>query len=435
VAITEEAIKEALKRPTVTVERQGLGFAGTTFPSGPVLRFDHLRESRGEVHGELYVANATDPELLWGSFNLSSLSARSTTAKFLGGRDPVPNWPEILERFCIGVLRLHREHGLTTIGGPERKPVAARMMLKPLLAVGKPTIVFAPGGHGKSTLAVAVAVAVQTGTEIIPGMRPDPSLTAPVLVLDWEEDEDAWDAQLRAVCAGAGIRVPVVQYQPCAGALADQVEEISELVAEHCIGLVIVDSVEAACGSGREHEGWNERAQRLMDALRELRVASLLLDHVAGTDIGQDTPANKMIGAVAKINRARSVFELRAEKEPTADRIELVLRDTKRNGRARVPTMSFATVFEDFDESDTARRIRYERCEVQAPELVSRLSLADQISRALRSGAMTVGAVAGELDAKPAVIRAILNRNKERFAKLPLGPKEKDSRWGLVQHE
>ncbi|HWW87046.1 MAG TPA: hypothetical protein VNZ26_25795, partial [Vicinamibacterales bacterium] len=128
--------------------------------------------------------------------------------------------------------------------------------------------------------------------------------------------------------------------------------------------------------------------------------------------------------------RARNVFELRAEKEPTDDRIELVLRDTKRNGRGRVPTMSFAAVFSDFDSRGAARNIRYERCEVQAPELVSRLSLADQISRVMRNGgAMAVNVLAEELDAKPGVVRAILNRYKERFVKLPNGC------WGMLHHE
>lgn len=166
-----------------------------------------------------------------------------------------------------------------------------------------------------------------------------------------------------------------------------------------------------------------------MDAMRGMGVASLLLDHVAGTDIGQNTPSNKMIGAVAKINRARNVFELRAEKEPTDDRIELVLRDTKRNGRGRVPTMSFAAVFSDFDSRGAARNIRYEHCEVQAPELVSRLSLADQISRVLRNGAMRAPAIAAELDVKQMSVRMTLNRHKERFVKLPGGE------WGLAHYE
>jgi hypothetical protein len=192
---------------------------------------------------------------------------------------------------------------------------------------------------------------------------------------------------------------------------------------------VIVDSVEAACGSGREREGWNERGQRLMDAMRELGVAALLLDHVAGIELGHDAPAAKMIGAVAKINRARSVFELRAEKEPTRQRIELTLRDVKRNGRARVPTMSFAACFSDHDEEGTARCIRYVRAVVEAPELVRTLPLADRVGRVLRSGFRTANAIADELGVKPDVVRLTLNRHKdERFVKL-------GNEWGLIRHE
>ncbi|MFI5399214.1 MAG: AAA family ATPase [Candidatus Binatia bacterium] len=430
-ATTEEkaatAAREALEE-AVPVERKGMGYCAET-TIGPVLRFDHIHERGGELHGELHVSTADKPNLLWGSFNLSSMTVRNTTVKFLSEQVPPLDWRDLLNRFCVGALRLHRE-GQTRdhIGGSERVLEMPRMLWAPLIAADQPTIVFAPGGTGKSLLAVAATVAVETGAQTVPGTHAtDP---AKVLVLDWEDDARTWDFQLRAVCAGAGVPVPVVQYQCMRTALADRVEEIAAAIAEENIGLVIVDSVEAACGSGREHEGWNERAQRLMDAVRNLGVAALLLDHVAGTDIGQNTPSNKMIGAVAKINRARYVFELRAEKEPTNDRIELVLRDTKRNGRGGVPTMSFAACFSDFDSRGAARNIRYERCEVQAPELVSRLSLADQISRVLRNGAMRAPAVAAELDVKPMSVRMTLNRYKDkRFVKLPGGE------WGLSRYE
>ena len=61
-------------------------------------------------------------------------------------------------------------------------------------------------------------------------------------------------------------------------------------------------------------------------------MAVLVIDHVSGDNLSRNAAA-KPIGGIAKVNRARGVWELRAEQEPEDGRIELVLMDRKRNGR------------------------------------------------------------------------------------------------------
>ena len=60
-----------------------------------------------------------------------------------------------------------------------------------MLYVGKPTILFGEGGVGKSSLAAAVAVAVQTGVAALDAWQVMAS--GNVLVLDWEGDGDDWN--------------------------------------------------------------------------------------------------------------------------------------------------------------------------------------------------------------------------------------------------
>ena len=409
------------------VERRGLGYV-VRFPLLSVsLGIDRLRERGGELSGELTVSvtdevSGADRHLIRCRFNLSSLTARKSmvgSLQRLEHAEGIP-WDLVIEGFCMAVLNAQRAgQPWEEVGGPEdgNPDESEAMILSPVLWAGAPTLLFAPGGSGKSTLAGAIAVSVTTGRIVVPGWRP---MSAPVLLLDWEDAGREWSRQIRAISRGAGIEAPKLTYRRMSGSLADQIEEIAAYVSQHATGLVVVDSVEAACGAGRESEGFNDRVQRLFDALRVLDVAVLLLDHVAGSDLDREGASPKPFGGIFKLNRARAVFELHAEKEPTPERIEVSITDTKRNRRAKLPTQSLAINFSDFDEQGRARCIRYEAVELSAPELVRRLSNIDRIDHLLRSGPQGTKAIASELDLTEAAVRTYVSRSP-RFARLADG--------------
>lgn len=84
-------------------------------------------------------------------------------------------------------------------------------LLAPMIHPQLPCVLFGKGGAGKSTLAAAVAMSLQTGAELVPGWRP--SVRAPVLILDFEAISRRWDWTIKALAAGAGIEPPGLAYR------------------------------------------------------------------------------------------------------------------------------------------------------------------------------------------------------------------------------
>jgi hypothetical protein len=412
-------VVEPVQTEPPEVERVGLGYRAHFDSAGIDMQLSRIRESRYEIHGELMVSFAAtapvfDRHLFAARVNLSSVSARGTTARSLDQRFKA-DWAGMLDRFFVAVLDLERkpevleEIGMRTIKEPDR------WILKPLLLKGKTTIIFGPGGSWKSTLGAAIAVSLTTGDPVIPDWV---GMTSRTLILDWEDDSDVWNERIRAIAVGAGLGPPVVLYQRMTRPLADQLEQVSALVAEHQIEALIVDSVGMAIGATNEGEGVADGAFRLFAALRQLGTTNLLIDHVAGADLGTGGSV-KPYGSIYKVNLARSVFEVRRPKEIHGDRAEFILAQSKTNG-IRVLPQELAVIHGE-------GTIQFERGRVGSPELQASLPLRERMARALgENGAMTTEALAEYLQVSAAAIRTLVGRD-ERFVRFP-----KDGRIGLV---
>jgi len=123
--LSDDRRRKFRARLVVDVQRVGLGYR--SLAEDVELRFDHIHDGRDGLHGELSVrwskpVNGRGEHILWGAWNLSSLAARNSTAKLLAARTPDEDgfdWAELLERFAVAVLALHREgNKVVTIGGP-----------------------------------------------------------------------------------------------------------------------------------------------------------------------------------------------------------------------------------------------------------------------------------------------------------------------------
>jgi hypothetical protein len=389
------------------IDKIGLGYRARC----GVLTLDlsHLRESRGELTGELTVS-VGEHHVSRARLNLSNLSGRVSHARYLAGVPVVSEvpWRDLLERLSLDTLNLHRAGADITeldITGPDPR---CRWLLDPVLPLDMPTILFAPGGAGKSTIAAAIGVSVDSGVEVIPGWRP---VSAPVLALDWEDGAGVWTKRTRAIAAGAGVKAPRIRYQPQVRPLPESVDRLAAYVADEAIGLVIVDSVGLASGSARDGGTAEESTLRLFQALRQLDATCLLIDHVRGDDMESDRAISRPYGSVYKTNLARSVYELRRERDGSPGRAELLMVHTKVNDGAKQSPQGLAIVYED-----GGRVIRFERAEPQAPELIGALTSKDRMVRMLRDGATTTAAIAAELDIKPRSVDAMVSRYRTLFA-------------------
>jgi len=368
------------------ISRVGLGYRAVFPMSGIEMGLERIREGRGEVHGELYVSvpvsdnTFPDGHIFGARFNVSSLAARTSVGKYLSSRLKDVDWDGMLERFCMEILAAERKgEDFQSVGADPQEP-PDRWLLRPILLKGKTTILFGPGGSWKSTIGAAVAVSVATGAEVVPGWRTHeaglPDRPAPVLILDWEDGNATWNRRLNWIAVGAKQLPPEVHYRHMSRPLVDDLESIAKYVSDNKIELLIVDSVGLAAGAQSASESPADGAFRLFTALRQLGTTNMLIDHVAGAELGIRGPSNKPYGSVYKINLARSVFEVRSEKA-SGNRCEVLLLHTKTNS-ARVPPQQLLIVYGEVT-------IEFMQWAVTSPELKRALPKPRKDSHAERS--------------------------------------------------
>lgn len=417
-------IVEGWRKPPV--ERIGLGYVASFAQLGVELRFDRLRESRGDTSCELTVRRYGS-HLLRQRFNLVSGPTRASTAKDLDGR-PRPkdwtrvDWREVLEMSCLAVLNLHRAgEPFNRVGHGPPSERSARRLIDPWLPLGKATLIFAPWGAGKSTLGAALVVTLELSTEVLPGW-PSPAEPVRCLILDWESDAAEWNDRLAAIAAGVGATWSADQaalHRACRAPLDEQVEQIAEAIARHGIGFVLIDSAEKAIGASSGAESYGDRAGRLFEAIDRLGVTSVILDHVSGEDMKRTDGRviRKAIGSTMKGAWARAVYELKREREPDTveKRVELVLHTAKINDAAPQRPFEFAIVYDD-------DAIRFERANVTAADLTEGLGRPEQMRRLLADGSRTTKAIAEHMNISEGQVRSILSKDTgRRFKRMPDG--------------
>lgn len=401
----------------VEVHPLGLGYEATA-TEGVMLTIARLRDARGDLTGELDVTR-------WGNhlyrsrFNLSSGQARSATAKLLSGHPAGAgiDWRELLEQVCLGALQLAREGDPLVSVGNDPPPTESPRVVDPYLPIG-PTLLWGPQGAGKSTIAVAVVVTLETFAEVLPDWAPRGELRC--LVLDWESSRAEWNDRLQRVAAGVDVPPPNVAYRRCRTPLADMVEELSADIARRDIGFLVIDSFEKAAGARSEGSTYEEKAERVFLALDRLARPSLLLDHVGGDDLrqGMSKIVPKSIGSTLKGAWARATYDLKRDPDrSTTERVELLLHNVKINdGRPLLP-YEFSIVYDG-----ERGPIHFERSRLTSPELLKSLPQAEQMYRLLLAGAKTTKVLAEEMETTEKSIRVVLSRDHgRRFMRLPGG--------------
>jgi hypothetical protein len=388
----------------LVVSKVGLGYVGSLMPAGVVMSIDRLIQQRGELLGELTVERAPEGHVFIGRFNLSSLDVRRRTAEWLGQRTNNVDWRDTLENFCLHVLKSERAGRPFELLGTDKPAEEVKFMLWPMLPAKSPTILFGEGGTGKSTLAGAVAVSVAAGMTAVPGWKIDQA--GPVLIIDWEADSEAWSRHVAQVCRGLAIDIPgTLHYRAGAGPLTDQLDDVAQHIAQHGIVLLVIDSVGLAMPSRAEGADANEAVLRLFSALRYLDVTSLLIDHVAGADMGREGPVAKPYGSVYKWNLARNVFELRQEPAGDEDVMRLALFHRKANRTAKLDPIGLGI-------HHGPGKLLFTREDLDELTANAAIPLHSRIHSLLLAGGKTPSQIAEAVGASSTTVRTTLHRMK-----------------------
>jgi hypothetical protein len=409
----------ALNGSTPSIRKLGLGYRGVWPQQSVMLTLSHMRVDRGDPSGLLTVYLRGEPILSAMRLTLTTPGTRKSLAKDLGEATPGFNgWGQVLDEFARHVVRLESEGEPISWLAPWQGSTDVQYLVDPLLRLNVPTILFGPGGAWKSTLATLLALSVAGGYSLLDW----PSRVGRVMVLDWETDQADWEQRATDLCHGFDIDYPreLIGYRRCKSPLYRQVDGLAAWVADQEARLVIVDSVMMASGAGHEGGDPAETAIRLFDALRQIGVTSLLIDHVTGDNVENGVAKHaRPYGSVVKENAARATWEMRTQDLP-GEFTEIVLKPPKMNRGSRNVAIGLRGWVRP-------GKITLEHGEVTAPELVARTkSLAERVASLLATeGKLRVSEICDALEGTNGEsVRRTLRRST-RFQHLP------DGCWGL----
>lgn len=323
-------------------ERLGLGYRVAAPEIQTEIRVTRIKRSRAELHGQIMVktniagVKTIDGIMHLAQFNLSSSGTRSTLAKYLESRTPGQvgkmDWLDGLETLCQRVI-IAEEVGqpYIAVGTTPIAKVSSKFVIDPLVPANVTALLYGPGGSGKSVIALACALSIQNGRELIPGVPP--GIKGNVLYLDWETDGPVINERIQAIAAGANFTSVPITYRRCIRPLAEEAEEISNAVAERDIVFMVIDSAGMAMGTSGEYGDSNESTLRLFDAIRHIGVSTQIVDHVSKQEMRSKGKVHGLLpyGSVYKVNLARSAWEVRNGTSEDDETIRIALIHTKAN--------------------------------------------------------------------------------------------------------
>jgi len=357
---------------------------------GVTFQADHVRRGRdGDLKGELTITTdlagartVADGVLVWTSTNFSSQRVRASVAKACQERSGAKlDWVGGLEDFSIQIARSEAAgtvaiQPLSNYDLPPTADAQDWIVHGIPLARDLPTIIYGPGGSGKSLLALSICQQLAER-----GIK--------CLYIDWEFSGAEHRKRLGQL-AGDDIPTDLLHYVRCSSPLVVEVSRLAAYVTRHDVKFCVFDSV--AYASGRPEEA--EHATAYMRAVSQIGVGSLHLAHSVKSEEHQESAG--VFGSVFWANSARSLFFIkRAPSEGGDDTVvEVAMTHKKSNtGRLLAPIGLRMT----FD----SRRTTIQNMDLAASTLASTTLPLWQRMRALVSARpMSVEQIATELDAQ-----------------------------------
>ena len=238
-------------------------------------------------------------------FHLLSQSAREIVGRYLRKRYPkVSDWEHYLEAASrLSVEKLRKGAPVIDLQEFRNGKAPTTWLYSPFVLNGLPTVLYADGGIGKSVLALAIHLSIQTGRQEILHLPP-PEYPVIGLYLDWETNPTDHGHRLNRLLQGAGIeygqRVP---YLHCTGPISTQVVQIKQKAQKEGASFIIVDSVALATGGEPESAAV---ALQYFDTLNRIGLPSFSIAH-------RPRHSQNIFGSVFFRNSARSVWAVSGE--------------------------------------------------------------------------------------------------------------------------
>lgn len=409
-------------RITWPVERrQGDGEAITvTFAA------DGVRRERSGVHARLSVI-VNGANYAWTNCNIERVEDRTRLIKSVYRAFATP---QEREAYDFGAM-LHDFHefcrGLWDAWSARDQPLPVKGCLKPLsfvlapyLVDGSSTIIFAPGGKGKSTVALLMAVSVDAGVQTF-----WPVQQRRALFVNLERSADSIGNRIALVNRALGLPVEreLLTLNARGRPFDALMEPLKRAIAKSGAGLVIVDSI-SRTGYGKLTD--DDVANRVIDAGNSLGVAILWIGHTPRAD------ETHLFGSTMFRNGAD--VEVRLHSQQRENVMGIGLEMTKANDVRPRPMQVLAL---EYDE--TGLKAVRKASTGEFPELTmgQQPSMADLVEAyLLENRASQAVDVAKALGLNPASVRTLLHREKHRFVAMERSIAGKTvTVWGVAKKE
>jgi len=315
-----------------------------TWREGVTVSLVGIEEDRhGDVKAEIEVEDTAELDpFLYGPVRVVLNGPLQNCLKDLGNTSTArTDWKQRLTQVKKLVLPHFRAGEPVKALGTLDAPETQREVLHGVVWEQLPTLIYGPGGIGKSIIALNLMNALHTGHDVA-GLK---AHQGNALYLDWETSEkQTWwrnreilEAQGQEIGLwddpdhpGSG-RTKMLYYRFMAGPLVNDVKYLQKMVRDLGIRTVCVDSAGPACG------GEPENAAATLEFFKALRqigdsenpLQSIILAHV--THEGRKSGKSSPFGSVYWINIPRNVFELQSSQRDGANHSDFALHHRKSN--------------------------------------------------------------------------------------------------------
>jgi len=388
----------AVERPEITKIAPGT-YLMLFASAGVSVKAERIREKSDDIFAFLTFKLLPSEHLKSTKLNLGASTSQSSLAKVLEQRAPAIDWFAVVENTCRAIEEIFRtgEPLVTLRDIPFNEEV--QWLLKPLIVKGEANVIYGPGDSGKSLIGVLAALLVEHAPQRY-DIPPLEASSGRVAILDWETNEATMASRLVRMARGMGIDPPATGYAYMSRSMWSDQERVANLVFKNELDLVIIDSMGPAIDDDANAAG---PVNQLFNALREMQVTSLLIDHVS-------KDSGKQYGSIYKYNRSRNTWRARASEESRVEGIvTTALYHEKFNDGQRASTplgLSFA-----FDGGSIIPQAFDATSDPEfSPHIKARVRLRELIKS---QGAMSSKDMADKLDMKLDTVRKTLQRNAQ----------------------
>lgn len=292
-----------------------LGGTYVVYDDDVEIKFSNISSSGEAIYAYVRVFITIPVRKLISTTKLNLLSSRSISELTRRLNDVYPyDWSQILQASCTKVI----EEFLNP-PTPEKLTLTERLYPKFLIdrfiLHQSPTLWFAPGGSGKSLLALALAVCCENGLDLFGTCEPTKTL-----YLDWETDYQETTRRVSLIAEGLSKiyeikkeEMALPSYLRMYLPLVNGTEELLETVNTYGYQLLIIDSVAPALGSDLISAA---EVTRFFGSVRRLNaegITTLLITHISKGEKKDNKSQRTPFGSIFFENFPRLTWELRSE--------------------------------------------------------------------------------------------------------------------------